>query len=275
MGGLRASLGMDYLPGLYSRVFADRGVVVETGVRYGPERRHLLDVYRPAGDGGAGPLAVFIYGGGWTSGERAPYAFVGTGLASRGITTVIPDYRLFPEVRFPRFVEDAARAYSWTAATLAGSAGGRRPIFLMGHSAGGYIAALLAFDGRYLGGAGAAAHLPAGLVGLAGPYAFDLSTFAPTAEIFAGADPRDVPTTNFVRAGAPRSLLMHGLADDTVKIENGRVLARLLADVGTPVRKLEPPGIGHTGILLAISKPFRWRAPVLPEIAAFVHGAAG
>ena len=273
MSSPRAALGMDYLPGLYSRIFADSGVVIETGKRYGPEPRQLLDVYRPAADAGTGPLAVFIYGGGWTSGERATYGFVGTGLASRGITTVIPDYRLFPEVTFPRFIEDAARAYSWTSATLAGGAGGRRPIFLIGHSAGGYIAALLAYDGRYLAGAGAGAHPPAGLVGLAGPYAFDLSTFEPTAAIFAGADPRDVPTTNFVRPGAPRSLLMHGLSDDTVKIENGRVLAKLLTDVGTPVRKIEPPGIGHAGLVLAISRPFRWRAPVLPEIATFVHAA--
>ena len=108
---------------LYSRIVADRGVSVETGAAYGPLARQVLDIYRPAngkGDGDDdGPIAVFIYGGGWRSGERGTYGFVGAALAARGITTVIPDYRLYPDVMFPAFIEDAARAYAWTTANLA------------------------------------------------------------------------------------------------------------------------------------------------------------
>jgi acetyl esterase/lipase len=264
---------------LYSRIVADRGVSVETGVAYGPLARQVLDIYRPAsgdrtGDDG-GPIAVFIYGGGWRSGERGTYGFVGAALAARGITTVIPDYRLYPDVMFPAFIEDAGRAYAWTSANLARSAGKRRPIVLVGHSAGAHIAALLALDARRLADAGVGSEdRPAGLVGLAGPYAFDPTTYPTTKEIFApalGAD--DARPVAFASAAAPPALLMHGLEDETVKISNMRTLAAALQSAGAPVRALELEGIGHTGLVLAISRPFRWRAPVLKEIEAFIRAA--
>jgi acetyl esterase/lipase len=260
---------------LYSRIVADRGVAVETAVAYGPLARQVLDVYRPAsgkGDEG-GPIAVFIYGGGWRSGERGTYGFVGAALAARGITTVIPDYRLYPDVMFPAFIEDAGRAYAWTSANLARSGGKRRPIVLVGHSAGAHIAALLALDARRLADAGVGSEdRPAGLVGLAGPYAFDPTTYPTTREIFAPAlGAHDARPVAFASAVAPPALLMHGLEDETVKISNMRTLTAALRGAGVPVRALELDGIGHTGLVLAISRPFRWRAPVLAEFEAFIR----
>ncbi len=283
-GGAFAARTAEALPtvqSLYSRIVADRGVSVESGVAYGPLARHLLDIYRPAPSGRAGgedgPIAVFIYGGGWRSGERATYGFVGAALAARGITAVIPDYRLYPDVRFPSFVDDAARAYAWISATLARSGGKRRPIVLVGHSAGAHIAALLALDARRLADAGVGVDgRPAGLIGLAGPYAFDPTTYPSTKEIFAPAlGSQDARPVAFAGAGAPPALLMHGLADETVQLSNMRTLAAALQGAGVPMRTLELEGIGHTGLVLAISRPFRWRAPVLREVEAFVRTVAG
>ena len=172
------------LGGLFSTVFADGGVTVERGLSYGPHERHVLDLYRPQDGDGNGAVAVFIYGGGWRAGERATYGFVGAALASRGVTTVIPDYRLFPEVMFPDFVGDAAAAYRWAADNIAGT-GTKRPVFLVGHSAGAHIAALMAVDNGYLDEDGAGVPKPAGFVGLAGPYSFDPTTFETTRDIFA------------------------------------------------------------------------------------------
>jgi len=247
--------------------------VVERGIAFGPLARDRLDIYRPAAGDRGGPIAMFIYGGGWRSGDRATYGFVGAALAARGITTVIADYRLFPEVRFPAFIEDAARAYAWISANLASGGGQRRPIVLIGHSAGAYIAAMLALDERYLAAAGVAER-PAGLVGLAGPYAFDPTTFPTTQEIFKPAtSANDARPVALVRPGALRTLLMHGLTDETVQLYNTRELASALQAVGADVRKIEYAGIGHMGLVLAISRPFRWRAPVLREIAEFVRSA--
>ena len=264
---------------LYSKIVADPGVSLEAGVAYGPHARHVLDVYRPQSSRDAedqdGPIAIFIYGGGWRSGNRSTYGFVGAALASRGITTVIPDYRLHPEVKFPAFVEDAARAYVWTSTTLASGAGKRRPIFLIGHSAGAHIAALLALDPRYLAAAQVGSHKPAGLIGLAGPYAFDPTTYPSTKEIFAPAlGSQDARPVAFTGPASPPALLMHGLKDEAVQLSNMRELAAALQASGTPVRKLELADIGHIGLVLAISRPLRWRAPVLSEIEAFIRSVA-
>jgi acetyl esterase/lipase len=276
IGGLivgRQALAFSSVVGLYNGLVADRGVAVERGVAFGSLARDRLDIYRPAAGDRGGPIAMFIYGGGWRSGDRATYGFVGTALAARGITTVIADYRLFPEVKFPAFVEDAARAYAWISANLATGAGTRRPIVLIGHSAGAYIAAMLALDESYLSAAGVAER-PAGLIGLAGPYAFDPTTFPTTAEVFKPAASADAARpVAFVRQGAPRALLVHGLQDETVQLSNTRELASALQAVGTDVRKVEYAGIGHMGLVLAISRPFRWRAPVLREIAEFIRSA--
>jgi acetyl esterase/lipase len=275
---VRTAQALPTVQSLCSRIVADPGVSLEAGVAYGPHARQVLDIYRPAsGDakGRGGPIAIFIYGGGWRRGERATYGFVGAALAARGITTVIPDYRLYPDVKFPAFVEDAARAYAWTSATLASAAGKRRPIFLIGHSAGAHIAALLAFDPRYLA-AQVGSHKPAGLIGLAGPYAFDPTTYPSTKEIFAPAvGSQDARPVAFAAAGSPPALLMHGLKDGTVQLSNMRTLADTLRASGAPVRALELADVGHTGLVLAISRPFRWRAPVLSEIEAFIRSVSG
>jgi acetyl esterase/lipase len=274
---VRNALMLPAAAGLYSRLVAEGGASVQSGVTYGPHARNVLDVYQPAAGDQGGPIVLFIYGGGWRSGERATYGFVGAALASRGITTVVPDYRLFPEVKFPIFIEDAARAYAWTKANLASAPGssGKRPIIVAGHSAGAYIAAMLALDDRYLAAAGITDR-PAGLIGLAGPYSFDPTTYPTTAEIFTtAARADDARSVAQVRQGAPRTLLMHGLKDKTVKLYNTRDLAAALQAGGTPVRKVEFPGIGHIDLLLAISRPLRWRAPVLKEMVKFIRAAAG
>ena len=251
------------------------GVVFTGGVPYGPDERHRLDVFAPAA-ATSGPIVLFLYGGAWTSGDRSTYEFVGTALAARGITTVVADYRLYPQVRFPGFVEDAARAYAWVDRHLARAQGRRCPVFLMGHSAGAHIAALLAVDRRWLAAAAPQAAAPAGLVGLAGPYAFDPTTWDTTAAIFspvAGRADRARPA-RLVRHRGPPTLLLHGADDRTVGLFNTTEFAEALAAHGTPVGTIVYPDIGHVGLVSALAKPFRWRADILDDVVAFVRSAA-
>ena len=135
---------------------------------------------------------------------------------------------------------------------------------------------MLALDRRYLAAAGAGDHRPAGLVGLAGPYSFDPTTYDTTKEIFTAAiGTQDARRVTFVSAESPPALLMYGLADETVRPENMRDLVAALQGAGVPVRSLEFKGIGHSGLLLAIARPLRWRAPVLIETVAFIRARAG
>ncbi len=247
----------------------------QTDIAYGSDPRQKLDIYRPAGGRPSKAVIVFLYGGSWKSGERADYRFVGEAFASRGYTVVIPDYRLYPEVRFPVFVEDAAKAVAWVSRNGIADEDDPKPIVLMGHSAGAHIAALLALDQSYLDAAGAPGHLIDGWVGLAGPYAFDPSEYPNTRPIFATAsDPDQTRPTRFATEAAPPTLLLHGTEDETVFPKNSQDLARKLQGLGVDARYGALPDVGHTGILLALARPFQDPALVLEPTEAFIDSLA-
>jgi acetyl esterase/lipase len=250
------------------------GVRVAQGVAYGADPRQRLDVYAPRRSGGGPrPVVVFFYGGSWSSGERAGYAFVGQALAARGLVAVVPDYRLVPHVRYPAFVEDGAAAVRWAIGHAGAYGGAADRIVVMGHSAGAYIAAMLAVDDRWLGAD--RAHVRA-LVGLAGPYDFAPFDVAASRDAF-GAWPRPAETQPVTWAGAndPPALLAYGGDDRTVRPRNSEALAERLRAGGVPVELRAYPGIGHVGLLLAIARPFRGRAPVLDDAVRFIAQHAG
>lgn len=252
---------------LFSALVAERDVELQREIAYGGNVRHRLDVYRPPGNKSRATI-LFLYGGGWTSGKRSTYAFVGAALAARGFTAIIPDYRLYPEARFPDFVEDAARAYGWAVR----HSGEDTPVFVMGHSAGAHIAALIALDGRYISKQGDGLPPPAGLIGLAGPYAFDPTTWATTRHIFATAQTADeARPAAHVDGDAPPALLFHGLEDETVRLWNMQTIAKAYRQAGRNAETHEVADTGHIGIMLALARPFRWRHDVLETIVRFVR----
>jgi acetyl esterase/lipase len=115
--------------------------------------RHVLDVYAPkkAAPNAAGyPVVLFIHGGSWTSGNKNIYTFIGRRLAKQGVVAVIINYRLAPAVHVPEQAADCARALAWTVQHIAAYGGDPQRVFVMGHSAGGGLAALLATDDALL-----------------------------------------------------------------------------------------------------------------------------
>lgn len=246
------------------------GELVARDLSYGPEARQRLDVYAPQGECGAPrPVVVFFYGGSWNSGTRRGYAFIGRALAARGFVTVIPDYRLVPEVRYPAFVEDGAAAVRWATEHASTYCGDGKSIVLMGHSAGAYIAAMLAVDPRWLGDTRSAVK---GLVGLAGPYDFAPFDVEASRTAFGEApDPADTQPVTFAGAGDPPALLLYGSADTVVLPRNSEALAARLRAGGVAVDSRAYPKLGHVGIVLALARPFRGRAPVLQDISTFVR----
>ncbi len=110
-------------------------------------QRHLLDVYSPRRQSATGrPVVVFIHGGNWTSGKKDMYWFIGRRLAKQGMVAVIINYRLAPAVQVPAMADDCARAVLWTHKHIAEYGGDPNQLYVMGHSAGGGLAALLATD---------------------------------------------------------------------------------------------------------------------------------
>ncbi|WP_424625225.1 alpha/beta hydrolase [Achromobacter marplatensis] len=240
-------------------------------VAYGPLPRQRLDIYAPP-DADRAPVVVFFYGGSWRSGDRADYRFAGDALASRGIVAVIADYRLYPEARYPTFLQDAAQVVAWTQQHIGGYGGDPGRVFVAGHSAGGYIAAMLALDPRWLRGAGTAPGTLAGWIGLAGPYDFLPIVARDVRPVFLFPDtPADSQPIHHVSAAAPPGLLLTGAADTTVDPQrNSASLARALRTAGACARLVEYPGLGHKLLVGALARPLRWRAPVLDDLSAFV-----
>ncbi len=237
---------------------------------YGADPRQRLDVYAPRRPG-ASPLAtiVFFYGGSWSSGTRRGYGFAARALASRGFVVVVPDYRLVPAVRFPAFLADCAASVRWARANVARYGGDRARIVLVGHSAGAYNAAMLALDPQWLGDARGAVR---GFVGLAGPYDFlPLEGPITTATFGAWPVPEETQPIRFAGAGDPPALLLSGAEDRTVLPRNGRALGHVLQAAGVPVEVREYPRLGHVGMVTALARPLRGKAPVLADIAAFAH----
>ncbi len=249
------------------------GVAARQAVAYGPGPRRMLDVYAPAGPASrsAHPVVVFIYGGGWIAGDRSAYRFFGASLAARGVVVVVPDYRLHPEVKFPAFVEDAAAALAWTKAHIADYGGDARNIFVMGHSAGGQIAALLAFDPQYLAAVGMTPAMLSGFIGLAGAYDFLPLTDPVHDIIFGPADRlwRSQPI-NFVTEAAPPAFLATGPNDKTVLPRNSFRLADRLRELGRPVTLNVYPHVGHATLLGAFAVQLGFLAPVRKDVLAFI-----
>ncbi len=248
------------------------GVRVWRDIAYAPGPRGMMDLYAPH-DAPAGlPVVVFFYGGAWQSGERGDYHFAAASLARRGLLVAVPDYRVYPAVQFPAFVADAAAA---TAAVLRRAAewgGDARRVVVMGHSAGAYLAAMLALNPRFLHAAGASRDQLAGWIGLAGPYDFLPITGADIKLVFASAnaDLRQTQPINFVDGQAPPALLLHGGRDKTVLPRNSLHLQAAIEAAGGAAELRIYPRLGHVGIVTGLAPLFRFRAPVMAHIRSFI-----
>ena len=243
---------------------------VAVGIAYGDDERQKLDIYAPShGDVASRPVIVWFYGGSWNSGTRKGYGFVGRALASRGFVTVVADYRLVPDVRFPAFLEDGAAAVRWTRANIGEYGGDGERIVVGGHSAGAYIAAMLANDPRWLGGDREAVK---GMVGLAGPYDFAPFDVDSTIAAFGEwPDPADTQPVTFADASAPPHLLLTGENDETVKPRNSEALAAKLREAGVEAEVRRYPDVEHINIVVALSRIRRGRAPVLDDVTTFAR----
>jgi acetyl esterase/lipase len=243
---------------------------------FGSHARQRLDVFTPVAATGGAPVLVFFYGGSWKNGTKEDYAFVGQALAAQGFVTVLPDYRLYPEVRFPDFLDDGAAAIAWVRDNIAQYGGDPRRIVLAGHSAGAYNAVMLGLDPRYLRRAGVDPKVVRAVAGLSGPYDFLPFDAGTASEVFGAApDAAATQPVTFAGSHSPPAYLATGDTDTLVRPSNTRSLAARLREARVPVQERVYPGLDHSDTLLALSVTFRSKAPVLAEMAAFLRQYSG
>ena len=245
-------------------------------ISYGPDNLQRLSVYRP---GNLPPKVkktpatiIFFYGGCWggcQTRNKEAFLFVAEAITSRGYVAILVDYRRHPAVKFPEIIDDARRAVEWVHHNIAQYGGDPQRMFLMGHSAGAHLGAMLTLDETYV-------KMDAyqgiqGFIGLAGPYDF-LPHTEPYQKVVFGPETRyaESQPINFVDGTEPPLLLLYGDDDITVKPKNIINLANKVRKQGGRVETHFYPGIDHAGILAALSIPLQSTTPILEDIFHFV-----
>jgi acetyl esterase/lipase len=247
----------------------DNVVKIGDNVPYADGTRKKLDVYAPKNPTGPSPVVMFIYGGAWKAGDKFEYEFVGRALAASGFVAVIADYRLYPEVKYPDFLEDNAQALRWIQDNIATYGGDPQRVFLAGHSAGAYNAIMLGLDPSFRRDYGVTIPI-LGVAGLSGPYDFYPFEYNEVQTIFGDAPSAEgTQPINLVTSDAPPIWLGSGTTDPIVREENTQHLAKKLKDQGLWVTERYYEGMGHLEPIISMGKMWRWRAPVLADMVAF------
>ncbi|SAK51510.1 alpha/beta hydrolase [Caballeronia fortuita] len=254
----------------------ERGDERADGIAYGKDARERLDIYAPKVSANAKrPVVVYFYGGGWQSGHRTDSRDIAQALAEHGIVTIAPDYRIYPEAVFPGFLDDAALAVRWARDHASEFGGDPDRIFVMGHSSGAHLAAMLATDPRYLAAEGIANTSLAGMIGLAGPYAAIPTSDPHMDEIFPAAlRDRALPIT-FISGKEPPMLLAAGTADTDVDPRNSTRFADALRAHHDLVELKMYQGYGHDTMVKSFSPAQRKDSPVLADVIAFIDAHRG
>lgn len=222
-----------------------------------PGPRHTLDVYADPDRTGL-PVVVFLYGGGWRSGDKRLFEHLGRAMVVRGVMAVTVNYRLTPAVRHPAHAIDCATALSWVYNHISEYGGDPSSLFLMGHSAGAHLASLITLDRRYLERVALSERVVRGVIVVSG--ACDLTihsettvfttkeqieeAFGATTEELAAASPM-----TYVRTGIPPFLVIVAEKDSEGLRLQGRRFADALREAGGEVVYLSIKGRDHYSIV--------------------------
>jgi acetyl esterase/lipase len=258
-------------PALLNITVPRSGYSVHRDLAYGPGPRQKMDIYVPDGLKQPAPIILFFYGGNWDSGAKDLYLAFGEAFASEGFVVAVADYRLYPAVKYPAFLEDSANAFRYVEQHVGAYGGDPGRIFLAGHSAGAYNAIMLVSDPHYLKDAGTDISHVRGAIGLAGPYNFLPLTSSSLIAMFGGAERKDTQPITYIDGKRPPMLLAAGTEDETVSPGNSTSMAAKLRSFGSPVEVKLYPGLGHIGLLLSLARPFRYRSTLRQDMASFVR----
>lgn len=244
--------------------FDDLRVTRDTA--YASGDRHSLDIYAPRAPGGPRPVIVYFYGGGWTSGAKANFAWVGAALARHDYIAVVPDYRLYPEAHWPQFLEDCAAAVRWVRDHAASYGGDPSALVLMGHSAGAYNVFALAVDRRWLARVEVDPRRDLrAVIGLSGPYTMEPHGSLEDA-IFDVKHGYTEPIDH-ADGESPPLLLLIGDKDRTVEPADSDKVAARVRELGGVAEVIHYPLLGHSDTLDALGGMPGQTAPVMSDIA--------
>ena len=247
------------------------GYAVHRDLAFGRDPRQKLDIYVPAGARGPMPVLLFLYGGGWQAGSRTDYRAFGQAFTSAGIVVAVADYRLYPQVKFPGFVEDAAGALAFLHDHVADYGGDPNRIFVSGHSAGAYNVVMMASEPKFIEARGGRPGWIRGVIGMSGPYDFLPMSDPVYVDMFHGTNNLDSMPTNHVNGVRQPMLLATGTADTTVDQGNTDRMSNKLRSFGSEVKVIKYKGTGHVGVILSLVPGFRKMTSLRQDMIDFIR----
>ena len=222
-------------------------VVEHRDIDYLPGANHAddkdkLDIFMPEGLANA-PVVVYFHGGGLQNGTKTIGEGLGRQLAARGIGLVSANYRLSPAVMHPAHIEDATAAFVWTKRNIGDYGGDTGRVYVAGHSAGAYLAALMALDPQHLDAHGMRLADIKGAIPIS-PFLFvedpDVAPRRP--KTVWGTDEAvwlEASVTPYIGAGKPPMLFIYADGDDDWRREQNQRLAAKLSALGNEAAVIE------------------------------------
>jgi len=194
-----------------------------------------LDIYLPEGRSNA-PVIVSYYGNQLMGGDKTEDAYVGRRFAAAGFVTVVVNYRLSPAVSHPAHVQDAAASFAWVKHHIAEYGGNNDQVFIIGYSAGAYLAALLSTDPRYLAAHNLSPRDIRGAVPVSAFYWVERRGVAPDRDKSVWGNDRDVwvdaSPAHHVLATAPTMLILYADHDEDWRREQNVEMAAVMKAAG-------------------------------------------
>ena len=240
-----------------------------SNMAYGENQSHTWDIYIPSNTSTPPPVVVFLYGGGWSSGNKENYGFVAHNLIKQGFAVVIPDYQKYPPALYPDFVKDIALATRWVKDNIHNYGADANSLHLLGHSAGAHTGAMLMADKQYLKAQQLTPNVYKSFAGLAGPYHFTpeeekyIAIFGPP-ERYA-----TMHAANYIDGTEPPMLLLHGTDDDIVDVRNLQTLQSAIEKQGGIVTSKLYSNTDHIGIIASFSSAFNFENTSPQDVASF------
>ena len=237
-------------------------------VSFGDLPRQKMDIYRADEPRENAPVIVFVHGGSWDSGSKNIYKFLAEGFTQDGFDVVVPNYRLYPDVRYPAFIEDNALAVAQTAKRFPG-----RPIALLGHSAGGYNVLMLGLVPKYLEAVGVdRCSQIAGIAALSAPVGIIPLDSEPLITIFPDRFTKSDAPLNRVDGPAPKIFLANGQDDKTVYPDNSIALGQKITERGGQAQVKIYPNMNHTDAVKVLSRHFDGDSELKADLVNFFDG---
>lgn len=237
----------------------------DKNIAYGDGDRQMMDIYRAAEPRTDAPVIVFVYGGGWTDGDKDMYKFVAEGFTKEGFDVAVPDYKLYPNSVFPDMIADTGKAVNAVEDLFPG-----RSLVLMGHSAGAYNVLMTVMAPEL--SAVTPCERIVGVVSLAAPTGAYPMTDAPYTTIFPDLFKGQDAPINRVNPALPPIMLINGKADKTVGFQNATKLSEQLEAAGHAVTLSIYEDMNHIDPVRVLSRHFDGGSPLKADVLRFIDG---